>query len=136
MTATTVRKLSFGFFILLSSLQFISMLRFGILHGLKSGYYPALIISVLFVVAYPLQLRLKRKHADLVLGTVSLLVSLYMILAYLDDLFDWVRGEDIYSNPPIYFGGWGLFILVMNVMAILMIYSNKAATSNKTHRPA
>lgn len=47
-----------------------------------------------------------------------------MILAYLDDLFDWMRGEDVYAIPPLYFGGWGLFVLVMNLMAVLMIYSN------------
>lgn len=121
MRILSARKISFFFFIMLSGYGVVTSLysaviQTGTIFHLKSAIIP----SILFLIFY-LQYRYRLKHMDLLLGCISLLGSLYLVLAIGDDYLDWLRGEDHYNNPGSYFGFGFTIIALMNIMSCLMI---------------
>jgi hypothetical protein len=123
MTAVNVRKLSFGFFILLSVYCLIAGFYENIRHNFE--YANALLIEAILLVSFALQFKFRIRYVDIILGGIALAGSLYLVLAILDDWFDWTSGIDHYKNPPLYFGFWFSLIAMMNIMSVLMIGAEK-----------
>lgn len=124
----SARKISFWFFIVLSAYGIVSSLYDAMQKDRIFHLKSAIIPSALFLIFY-LQYLYRLKHTDLLLGCISLLGSLYLVLAIGDDYLDWLRGEDHYNNPGSYFGFGFTIIALMNIMSVLMISGDNSKRS-------
>jgi hypothetical protein len=107
----------------------IGISLFWLVDNYYAGYTNWLILSIGLVSA--LQLFLRIRFVDVVLGYVCLLASLYMVLAVLSDYFHYLHGEHYSSTLTYFCTGFGIFITA-SVLSLSIILSHYY----KTKKPA